>query len=336
MVDPSPECRSGIYAITHVASGRQYIGSAVYLPSRWAQHRMDLRRGTHHSRHLQRAWAKYGPDAFTFAVLEYVPDRTMLVEREQFYIDQRFQAKGWHEFNMAPRAGSTLGVTLSPETRAKLSASLRGRKLSPEHRAKMLGRKPNPAQLAGLAKGWAAPRTFVMTAVRAAYYRRRRGQPAHPNSLRGLEGGRGRPLTPEQRDALLEASARMRRGKPLSTEHRAKIGDGNRGRAYSDEQLAGIKAVADARRGKPMSESHRAALKAAWEHRRLKPMSEKQKAMYERQRGRSINERQRAGLSKGWHAARTDRQIEACRENLGNTATHRKHHQPPYQPSLFD
>jgi hypothetical protein len=36
---------------------------------RWRLHRIRLRQGKHHNRHLQNAWNAYGPDAFEFRKL---------------------------------------------------------------------------------------------------------------------------------------------------------------------------------------------------------------------------------------------------------------------------
>jgi group I intron endonuclease len=122
---------SGIYAIRSEVNGRTYIGSAIDIASRWRQHRSDLRKGKHHSIHLQRAWDKYGEEAFEFVVLEECPV-DFLLEREQYYMDQCDDS-----YNCYPVAGSPLGVTRSLETRQKMSATRMGRKHSDESRYKM-------------------------------------------------------------------------------------------------------------------------------------------------------------------------------------------------------
>ena len=60
---------SGIYKITHVASGKFYIGSAVNVEKRVTNHKHELRKGVHHNKRLQNAWLKYGADAFVFSTL---------------------------------------------------------------------------------------------------------------------------------------------------------------------------------------------------------------------------------------------------------------------------
>jgi group I intron endonuclease len=153
----------GIYAIVNLNNGKRYIGSAIRFKQRWYVHRDGLRKGSHHSNILQRAWMKHGEDAFAFQILEVVPDRADLLKREQHYLDTLKP-----EYNINTTAGSRTGATNSPEHRARISAALsspeakavrsaiwKGRKQSPEHiAAKAAGhesakaacrrRKPNP------------------------------------------------------------------------------------------------------------------------------------------------------------------------------------------------
>ena len=127
----------GVYQIEHVASGKKYVGSAVRLKRRLSKHKTDLRGGYHHSQKLQRAWAKYGEDAFAFSVIESVPDVSNLLSREQHWIDTlQVVTQG---FNVCPLAGNCQGRTLSPEHRAKLAKALTGRKRPAEDHANLLG-----------------------------------------------------------------------------------------------------------------------------------------------------------------------------------------------------
>lgn len=127
----------GIYQIEHLASGRKYIGSAVRLKRRISKHKTDLRGGYHHSQKLQRAWTKYGEEAFIFLIVEEVQDPNNLLTREQYWIESA-QALTVG-FNICPTAGSCLGRTLTAEHRAKLSAALTGRKRPAADHAALLG-----------------------------------------------------------------------------------------------------------------------------------------------------------------------------------------------------
>lgn len=82
-------CKSGVYAITNIQTQEQYIGSSNDITLRLNQHRMALRRGNHHAKHLQEAWDKFGENAFRFELLEEVTDHRLLGIIEQHYLDAK-------------------------------------------------------------------------------------------------------------------------------------------------------------------------------------------------------------------------------------------------------
>lgn len=83
---------SGIYKITHIESGKCYIGQAVNLTERWKQH---IKRGVGADaptrNKLYPAMMQFGPENFTFEVIEEV-ERSLLDEREDYWQDF-FKAK---------------------------------------------------------------------------------------------------------------------------------------------------------------------------------------------------------------------------------------------------
>lgn len=176
---------SGIYQIRNLVNGKRYIGSAKCFRIRWNGHRAKLNRGVHHSRHLQSAWNKYGPEAFAFEVIELCGSDS-LVAREQHWLDGARP-----DYNVCPNAGNTLGRRLSDESREKIRTKAVGRKLGPrsqEHRRKL-------------------------SAVHAG-----KKKPAHV--MRALQAGRLRhALTEEQRSALSDS---VRRGYEDGTRVREK------------------------------------------------------------------------------------------------------------------
>lgn len=142
--------KCGIYSITHVASGKLYVGQSSKMRDRWLFHRSALRRGVHSNRPLQNAWNKYGEAAFAFAVLELVAlDDALLCEREQYWIDTLKPA-----YNVAPVAGTTRGMKHPPrsaEFRERMRAIKTGFKHSEESLARMRaipGRPLTPEQRA--------------------------------------------------------------------------------------------------------------------------------------------------------------------------------------------
>lgn len=92
--------KSGVYKITNKKNGSIYIGSARFLGRRFSVHRSTLESGNHDNLHLQRSYKKYGAENFEFDVIECV-DIDVLLEREQFYLDQHFD-HGVKCYNMNP------------------------------------------------------------------------------------------------------------------------------------------------------------------------------------------------------------------------------------------
>jgi group I intron endonuclease len=111
---------TGVYAIICIPTGKQYIGSsAKSFKSRYQSHWRLLNLGCHHSVHLQRAWNKYGEEAFEFRpLIVCAPD--MVVFYEQRAIDAMRP-----EFNRSPTAGNTLGLKQSDEHKNKCSARMK-------------------------------------------------------------------------------------------------------------------------------------------------------------------------------------------------------------------
>lgn len=120
---------SGIYSIINTHDGKRYVGSAVNLNKRWAQHKLNLSKGTHCNIILQNAWNKYGADSFIFIVNEQC-SADMLLEREQHHINIK------SDYNICPTAGNTLGMKHTPEAIAKIIETKKN--ISPETRARMV------------------------------------------------------------------------------------------------------------------------------------------------------------------------------------------------------
>lgn len=145
--------KSGIYKITNTVNNKIYIGSAVYLVRRFTEHKRQLRNNCHNNRLLQRAWNKYGENAFDFSVLEFVSDVNLLIEREQFWLDETKCFQKSIGYNLSPTAKSILGYQFSNEQKAKVSRGLKGKKKSASHRANLWkNREKTPEFLAQMAE----------------------------------------------------------------------------------------------------------------------------------------------------------------------------------------
>jgi group I intron endonuclease len=113
---------SGVYRITHIDSGRYYVGSSKRLQVRLNQHRTQLEAGTHHCAHLQRAWDKYGADSFAFSVLINAKTWDDALDFEQEELDAGFGTDMC--FNSSGRARMPiLDPAVMARARAKANSS---------------------------------------------------------------------------------------------------------------------------------------------------------------------------------------------------------------------
>lgn len=128
---------SGIYRID-LGNGYFYIGSAVNLARRERDHRSQLRVDNHGNQIMQNCWNKY--QIFQFTILEEC-EISELLSREQFWIDIFFCDP--KNANIAPNAGSSLGVVHSHQARANMSAWQKGKPKSAETRAKISAANKN-------------------------------------------------------------------------------------------------------------------------------------------------------------------------------------------------
>ena len=97
--------KSGIYRIYRIVGDYEecWVGQAKNIAARWSTHENRFADGTN-SPILQRAWNKYGSDAFGWEVLEFVADLDDLTPREQYYFDTIKPV-----YNVARIAASRLG-----------------------------------------------------------------------------------------------------------------------------------------------------------------------------------------------------------------------------------
>lgn len=129
-----------IYGIKNTINNKWYVGqtaSCLGFPHRKRGHLHKLRNNKHHSAHLQHAWNKYGESVFEWVILEDVECLSELVQREQFWIDEKNSCDDG--YNMCPAAGCPLGYKHSEATKRKRSEIMKGRKpwnlgkQTPEH-----------------------------------------------------------------------------------------------------------------------------------------------------------------------------------------------------------
>lgn len=125
-----------IYKIVNVANDAFYVGSAVNPRRRKWEHWKALKENTHHCSALQAAWNEYGEDAFSFEIVEEVPDEQLLAV-EDIYLLKHHGLE-----NCYNTASSTfMPPAYQAEVRKKISNSLRNKYVNDQTYAPRLGKK---------------------------------------------------------------------------------------------------------------------------------------------------------------------------------------------------
>jgi group I intron endonuclease len=236
----------GIYKIVCLPSGKFYIGSSVDIERRWSAHRWSLSNGNHRSRYMQRAWDKYGPSLFEFAIVETV-DRDFLLLAEQKHLD------AGSDYNSAKIAGSTLGVRPSAESRLKMSIAGKGKIISEAEREKRRQRRHSletrkKMSLSAIGnKNANGPKSQEHIAKIAAAQKGKLITQAQRDAISRANTGRLR--TPEVRAAMSAARKGIasRSGFVTPPDVRKKISIANTGKKRSPETCARLSEVGKAR-----------------------------------------------------------------------------------------
>lgn len=206
--------KAGIYIIKNTVTEKLYVGSTNNFSVRWKRHVLDLNRGNHTGLKLQRAWLKYGEAAFQFLVIEYVADTSLLMEREQHWLDTlRCVELG---YNVLPTAGSNRGYKLSKAHKAALSFA--GNIHSEESKRKM---------------SLAAQNRVVSEQTKEKMRNFNLGKTKSPEmkaKMRAIALARP-PMSTESREKISVAKL----GKQLSEETKLKMSASQKGKVYSEE-----------------------------------------------------------------------------------------------------
>jgi group I intron endonuclease len=125
---------SGIYKIKSICKpDRIYIGSASNIYNRWHVHLTELKRGTHHSKKLQRHYNKYGESDLQFMIIEKCKLNELLI-KEQYLLDN-FKPY----FNCCFIAGSIRGFKHSIERKDYISKFMSGNNYGCKNKGKKKG-----------------------------------------------------------------------------------------------------------------------------------------------------------------------------------------------------
>jgi group I intron endonuclease len=116
---------SGIYCILNMVNRRRYIGKSNNIYKRWGDEKSALKRHDFHNIHLQRAWDKYGEDAFEWSIIETC-EESILIQKEIEWIE--YYDSYANGYNQTRGGEGSVGAVCSEEKRQKLSQSHSGDK----------------------------------------------------------------------------------------------------------------------------------------------------------------------------------------------------------------
>lgn len=214
---------TGIYCIENIETGKKYIGQSVDIENRWNLHKQQLKGNRHYNKYLQRAWNKYGENAFTFSVLEKCEEK-QLDEKERYYISLY---KAFSEgYNLTEGGEGTRGYKHTDEYKNHMRYIFTGRTFSEETLLRMSNARKGKTQTI-------TPK-YIEGRKRAA--EKLKGKSFSEEHRKKLsESHKGK--TTWNKGMKFEKEAHPMYGKHLSEETRLKISNATKGRKNSQKQI---------------------------------------------------------------------------------------------------
>lgn len=248
----------GIYLITHIESGRKYVGQSRDIHLRWTQHAKGGTNG-----YLARAVSVHGWGAFSSKILELceIPN---LNEKEVFWI-LHHSCISPSGFNLS--SGGKQRSVFTPDVLQRMSAAHMGKRNTLESIAKTAaanrGTKRTEEQRQRMSES--AKKKVLPDSVREACRARVSAILHNPKTIAKAAAARvglkrnpaaiaATALANTGRKHTAENLAKMRR--PKSAEHRLKLSEIAKKRVITPERLAQLRALAAANIGRKLSPEH--------------------------------------------------------------------------------
>lgn len=135
------ENRPCVYMIKNTVNGKVYIGSSVNGNRRYSRHLYELKKGTHHTIRLQKAFNKYGVEAFVFMILKYTEKNNLRKEESRILkmLDTSNPEKGYNSSSL-----DDLGIIEATESsKEKMRESQKARyiNMTDEDRAALIKKR---------------------------------------------------------------------------------------------------------------------------------------------------------------------------------------------------
>lgn len=300
---------SGVYLVTCLANGRQYVGSSCNIKRRWNEHKTLLKNGHHYNKHWQNAWSKYGAGQFQWSILEIVPPQSKpLTEREQYWIDVLKP-----ELNTAITAFPTnLGLKRSDETNKKHSIAMRAAWARKSEDERLELRKKSSHVVPSEAREVLRQKAIEQHKYKPAYWTGKHRSEETKQKLRAaalkqfeaqriakeaqrVEWEKGRTEREQQRREKL---SKVNTGKHHSEETREKLRraalaqqrDPEYRRRHQEATHAAmqdpdvLKRLSEAHKGKKLSKAHRASIGKAHQGKKRSPEAVKRMSIAQRKR----------------------------------------------------
>lgn len=199
-----------VYQICNLNNDKRYVGSTTQLRRRHQQHLWGLRNKRHHSPKLQNAWEKHGENAFQFCTIAEVENHDMMVELEQFVIDESQSVQDGYNIN--PIANSIGALPKTEEHKRKIGLGRLGKRNTEEAKRRM--------SLAAIKRG-------PIQRSRESYER-------------GATKIRGRKMSDEARAKLREAFKNRKPRPPMTAETKLAIAKSKVGRKLIDGKFVRV------------------------------------------------------------------------------------------------
>lgn len=250
MTPTEPKPYGDVYVITCTVNGKQYVGmTARGVALRWSEH---VNCAGKQPWALSRSMGKHGVANFTVRVIDTASSLEELNAKEIHWINL-LATRAPSGYNVTEGGlGGTPGMKLTPEHRAKISASQKGKRLSPEHvaqiKARNTGRRHTPEALAKMSAwprpAWTAERRSKLSKTLTG----RKLSPEHRAKMCGKQ------VSQETREKM-SSSARSK--PPTSQETKDKLSSKGKGRTFTPEQRAQIAATL---KGRPHTPERKAKI----------------------------------------------------------------------------